>query len=195
MAVGAIVTPGRGSSVQNPPLILRGCSLAGESLNLLAVTLIDVAGVSLRQEEGHWFHVNRLRPGARQRDRGIQVESAEIALRGPCGLSTALVDCAFLTRQSRVPAEAIQLVFADQVDRAGGIHTFEHGAHWTEHEIASLMDQDQGRVEISCADKLENLGEGLSDLLDHALDVIALNGAHLVKSQKRPRIGIRGART
>jgi len=156
--------------------------LAGESLNLLAVTLIDVAGVDLRLEQGDAFHVNSLQPGARQRDRGIQVESAEIALRGPCGLSTALVDCAFLTRQSRVHAEAIQLVFADQVDRAGGIHTFEHGAHWTEHEIPSLIDQDQGRVEISCPDKLENLREGLHDLLDHSLDVIALNCAHLDRS-------------
>src|SRR6202521_6105437 len=89
------------------------------------------------------------------------------------------MDRALLTQQSRVHAETIQLVLADHVDRARGIHTFEHGAHGTEHEIASLVDQDQGRVEISCPDKLENLREGLHDLLDHSLDVVALNGAHL----------------
>src|ERR1700680_2221325 len=92
------------------------------------------------------------------------------------------MDRGFLTPQSRVHAETIQLVRADQVDRARGSHTFEHGAHWTEHEIPSLIDQDQGRVEISCPDKLENLRECLHDLLDHSLDVVALNCAHLDRS-------------
>jgi hypothetical protein len=156
--------------------------LTRESPELIAITAVNISSCGRVLELDNAFQVGCLQPGAGQRDGRIKLQCTAIALLGPCSVGTELVDGAFLAQQRCKHAETVQLVLADQGDRAGAIYTFEHRAHRAEYKIASLMEEDQGRIEISCPDELDNLRDGLDGLLDHSLDVVALNDAHLVKS-------------
>src|SRR6266481_5672733 len=161
--------------------VVRRRCFASESPELIAKTRADAAWRDLGLEERYALAIGRLRSCAGERGRRIQLECASIAKLGPRRLTAALVNGAFLTQQRRIHAETVHLVLADQLNRAGGIDTFQNRAHRPEDEIACLLQQDHGQVKVASPDEVEYLGERLRSLLDHSLDVVALNDAHEVK--------------